>query len=451
MNVKMSSLFSKKGYQILKSNYNKFLRCGGRASAKTYETVCLLIITLLKNPTKDAMVIRKTNASLDKSVCEAIRKALKMFGLEYLFIENKTEHTFTNRQTGQVIYCTGCEEEYIKAKESRNGLCFIWVEEVQQLKNEKELRDALSTALRFADEETKIILTGNSRPERTHWINVFKEKQKTTGEFELVDTTYLDILDKLPKPIIDEINNLKEFEPELYNTIYLGKLGASHTAIYNKFDYDKDVVDNLDVDNPNDYYFFVGVDYGDADATTFCLTAISKQLNEVLVLDLYYHKNNISKGQKDINDYKEDLFLFLKKAYDKYNQSLYVNIDSAALAFYKIVKKEQAIKRFTFCNIHKTNKKKVINKNGGIESRILLTKLLLGANALKINSDCKELIEVLELAEYDSNGKRKDDGTFNIDILDSFEYSFLKLIDKIYNRILRGKQNVKEKRNNEIV
>lgn len=450
MEINYSDIYNSKNKVLLDEEYNKFCLIDGRTSGKTFTTSNDLLINLFKNPKCDAFVIRKTNASLNDSVVSSILAIISDLGLTNYFEFKKQEHKLIYLPTNQTIYFTGCEEEYIKAKKPNNELCYVWVEEVQQLKNEKELRDALSTCLRFANDKTKVVLSGNSRPERTHWINVFKEKQKRTSEFKIINSSYLDIIDKLPQPIIDEINTLKEFEPELYNTIYLGKLGASHTAIYNKFDYEKDVVDNLDVDNANDYFFFVGVDYGDADATTFCLTAISKQLNEVLVLELYYHKNNVSKGQKDINDYKEDLFLFLKRAHEKYNQQLYVNIDSAALAFYKIVKKEQIVKHYNFCNIHKTNKRKVINKNGGIESRILLTKLLLGANALKIDSRCKELIEVLELAEYDTNGKRRDDGTFNIDILDAFEYSFLKVIDKIYNRILRGNID-EEKTNNNII
>ena len=56
---------------------------------------------------------------------------------------------------------------------------------------------------------------------------------------------------------------------------------------------------------------------------------------------------------------------------------------------------------------------------------------------LHIQQQCDNLLNALETAQYDNNGVRKDDGTSDIDSLDSFEYSFLNYMDTIYSSVIR--------------
>ena len=92
-------------------------------------------------------------------------------------------------------------------------------------------------------------------------------------------------------------------------------------------------------------------------------------------------------------------------------------------------------KEIVATNIKGTNKAKKVSKYGAIESRIVVTNLLLGAGRLEIHEDNEDLLQAFEMAEYNDNGERIDNGSSNIDSLDGFEYTLLEFIEQIYNSI----------------
>jgi hypothetical protein len=61
---------------------------------------------------------------------------------------------------------------------------------------------------------------------------------------------------------------------------------------------------------------------------------------------------------------------------------------------------------------------------------------MLAADFVKYDSSCKELIKATSEAEYDKNNERRDDGTVDVDSLDSEEYSWLDDLELIEKYIL---------------
>ena len=68
-----------------------------------------------------------------------------------------------------------------------------------------------------------------------------------------------------------------------------------------------------------------------------------------------------------------------------------------------------------------------------------MTNLLIGAGRLNVNKKCTQLLEAFELAQYNNKGERVDNGTSDIDSLDSFEYSILYVLETLYNATLNRK------------
>jgi hypothetical protein len=158
------------------------------------------------------------------------------------------------------------------------------------------------------------------------------------------------------------------------------------------------------------------------------------------VLDTYYHKNGVSKGDKGIEEYAEDFFDFMEDYWLEFGRPLKVYVDSANKTFWKYLRKEKirrGIGRFTIQPVNKSIRHK--KETDAIEERIQITNLMFGADYLLIDKDNKELIRALNEAERDKNDNRKDDSTTNVDSLDSFEYCFLDDIIMIENAILRQK------------
>ena len=75
-----------------------------------------------------------------------------------------------------------------------------------------------------------------------------------------------------------------------------------------------------------------------------------------------------------------------------------------------------------------------------INDRIRFTNALFGSDKIKILPHCEHIINALQAAIWDKKSlkdERVDDGkTANIDILDSFEYSFEKYMKSVQTAVL---------------
>ena len=72
-----------------------------------------------------------------------------------------------------------------------------------------------------------------------------------------------------------------------------------------------------------------------------------------------------------------------------------------------------------------------------IEERIAITNIMFGAGYLEIDKSAKHLIKAFSECERDKRGNRRDDGTTDIDSIDSFEYEILDEIPRLMNAVLR--------------
>ncbi len=229
---------------------------------------------------------------------------------------------------------------------------------------------------------------------------------------------------------------LKQVDYDQYAHIYLGKLYNSDGAVFKKFDYNRHVED-LNINRPNGVQYYIGVDYGTSDGTSFQFGVINKGFRGMRVLKEYYHRNGYNKtpGKKVIDDYSKDLLHFIDKCYNMAGSPITVIIDEAASDFYDVVN-ELAIQYLPHkCVVEKTSKRKW----NEIIHRISVTNLMLGSDFIKIDESCEYLIKAIDLAEYDKKGKILDNTTthFN-DALDAFWYIWLHMLDDIRNMILQG-------------
>jgi hypothetical protein len=191
--------------------------------------------------------------------------------------------------------------------------------------------------------------------------------------------------------------------------------------------------------NPDEYLkFTVGVDYGETDATTFTLTGLLRGFNGVRVLKHYYHKNGRNIGNKGIEEYTNDLLTFLEETHLEFGKFITVEVDSAAKHFWSFVNKEKIRRMLGYFKIVPTNKQPKGQKEySSIEERIKVANLMFGANYIGIDTSCKELVKSIDESERDEKGNRRDDGSVNVDSIDSWEYSWMQDIPQITNAILR--------------
>lgn len=164
-------------------------------------------------------------------------------------------------------------------------------------------------------------------------------------------------------------------------------------------------------------YANIGVDFGGTKSGhAFTLTGFTHGYKEIVVLDEYYHDN--SKDGRFNPDQLNAAFIdFVRRAQQKYRVAI-ARCDSAEQTLIEGLR-SAASKAGVPIGIENAIK-------GAINDRIAFYNSLMAQERFKIMSHCKATIEALQTAIYDADkidDERLDNGTTNIDSLDSMEYS----------------------------
>jgi hypothetical protein len=200
-------------------------------------------------------------------------------------------------------------------------------------------------------------------------------------------------------------------------------------------------MENLKVPSEKYIDIVIGVDYGGNDATACTAIGFLHGYKGIEVIDTYYHKNGKTGGVKNINQYASDVMKFCKYIYKKHSQTVTIMLDTANNTTMGMLLRDYTLtKEFNFVFMGKLNKLKkrkgTNKKKSAIQERIDILEIMFGSNYITINPTCKQLIKAVEQCEYDKNGDRRDDGSSDIDSLDSLEYAYLMEMQLISDIIL---------------
>ena len=244
---------SRKQKAIINLKNRKLLIEGSAGSGKTIYAVHKTIKYALEHKKARLGVFRDTLTALKITALLELREALDNYGIPYK--ENKSEHTITF-PNGSVILFRGLDD--LKKIRSLN-LDFIWIEQGEEVEwetfaeVEKRLRGKVSKKY-----YGQIILTVTPE-QKTHWLyNYFHRLKKGhIIHFHYTENPFL------PKEYVDEYEELKEIDYELYVKYTLGKWGTLTNIVYEKWD--KKVL-------PHDpRKWLAGVDWGYNDPNVFLL------------------------------------------------------------------------------------------------------------------------------------------------------------------------------------
>ena len=210
-----------------------------------------------------------------------------------------------------------------------------------------------------------------------------------------------------------------------YKRFILGLWVAADGLIYQQFadnleDY---LIDEKWLEDNEIIYATIGVDFGGTkSAHSFTLTGFTRGFKQVVVLDEYYRKERINPKQL------QDAFIdFVRRARAEYKvheaycdsaeQTLISGLEAACVNARVNIDIRNAIK-------------------GPINDRIAFYNSLIAQGRWKVMRHCKNIISAFEQAVYDdkkpNQDVRLDDGSMNVDSLDSTEYS----TESIQNEIM---------------
>lgn len=416
---------------------------GGRGSTKTSKNALKIVKDILENPDTNVVVVRRYAKDNRQSTYRELIRAFGRMGITLKHKENLFYSPLQIKYGNASIYFAGLDDfESLKGLiPDENSINIIWFFEITQYRNAYEMQQVIATFSRGNPDYFYCLYEFNPHPNLSHWSYDWLKKIEKRQGVRIQHTTYKDLPEQLQqewlgKIFIEEAEAVAEMDYEQYKSIYLGLAARLKGAIYKKFRMDSY---NHEL-TYSDMFYSIGIDYGETDATVFTHTGYSNHMKTMNVHAEWYHKNSGS-DQKDINDYCDSFFAFAKECFDNCRKPMIVFVDSASKSFYTLLVNESARKRIKYLDIRKVNKaKKTKNQKTAIQERIDLTNLMLGCGGyLNIDCNCKELLKALETVEYNDKGERIDDGTYNIDSLDSFEYSWLEW----YSEIEKGMMHVK--------
>lgn len=243
----------------------------------------------------------------------------------------------------------------------------------------------------------------------TDWIERHRERNALYLHFAMTDNP------ALSEKTLERYRSM--YSGVFYDRYIRGLWVAADGLIYQQFADDKE---RYLIDTPPDniMYAVIGLDFGGSkSAHAMTLTGFTDGFKQVIVLDEYYH-NNLRSGRLSPKQLEEAFVDFVRRAKSKYKvyeaycdsaeQTLIEGLTVAAIRARLGIEVRNAIK-------------------GPINDRIAFYNSLMAQDRFKIVRNCTAHIKALEEAVYDDSKPvkdvRLDNGTTDIDSLDSMEYS----------------------------
>lgn len=403
----------KQNSYIVNATHRWNFKTGAVRSGKSYVDVTAVIpMRIRERIGKDGLVfiIGVSKETIERNVLQPMRERYGSAIVGHINNRNIA------RICGEDVYCIGAEKASQVAKIQGSSIKYCYGDEVA--KWHKDVFLMLQSRL---DKEYSCF-DGSANPEEpTHWLKEFIDSDADIycQEYTIFDNPFL------PKEYVK--NLCKEYEGTVYYLRFIdGKWVRAEGAIYRKF-----------ADNPKNFIceltekytdsnkkqiltsslseISMGIDFGgNKSGHAFVATAHTRNYKELVVLKSERHFGDI--GPTELDRLALD---FAQAVIDKYGTLDYVYWDSAETVLGRGLKRAFE-KRFP--NVIVRPAKKIT-----VNDRIRATLRLMGSGRFYMTDDCQTLKKALSEAVWNDktdNDERLDDGSTDIDSLDSFEYTF---------------------------
>ena len=250
---------------------------GGRVSGKT-KNDDLATIPLLDSKEKgDVWCCRSEDNTIRRTVFQSFQAQLHELGYT---LSNRTDTDFKislspfeikHNKSGNTIQFFSINKDINRTKGQfppSGKLKKVIVEEANEPDSEDYIEALVSTALRFMDENGKIVYRYNPPPSLNAWANKYFPKKAQNGA-TLIHSTWEDIAQLLDPSVIAKILEMKRDDPIHYSYWYGGEVVSLEGLVIWSFDRKKHLLPIRDLQNriiQNIYYqptfMFYGVDSG---------------------------------------------------------------------------------------------------------------------------------------------------------------------------------------------
>ena len=233
--------------EIMESEVPYYLLYGGRLGGKSNNTAIVAILTMLANPYTDVVVARVSYGSLADSSYAELEATLDSMGenIREEFVLKRSPLRMERKGNAGVIYFIGyggSNTSRTKSIKTKHPISVIILEETQELKEKRNLEEALASFRRRFGDSVKVFILGNNPPQEAHWFNRYIKEKQFDPDFYVRNVTYLDILPFINDYDLKEILKTKLIDELYYRWFYLGETTGGFGAVYPMFRHDKHVI-----------------------------------------------------------------------------------------------------------------------------------------------------------------------------------------------------------------
>lgn len=298
-------------------DYKFYFLVGGYGSSKSYNVATKLLIKLFQEK-RLALVVREVYDTMRDSCYSLLEEVALNIGIwdKLKFKTSPMQIIFPN---GSKIIFKGMDKP-AKLK-SINGVSIIWLEECSEVKyaGYKELLGRL----RHLTSSNHIICSTNPIGEDNwtfkHFFRDDENDRLVLDDNELYENRIVKINNTyyhhstcednyfLPRSYIEELNEMKAYDPDLYRVARLGRFGVNGTKVLPQFEvmpYDKGI---RKIANLPKRFLRVGMDFGFETSYNAITRLAIDDKNKWLYIYYEYYKNKMTddKTAIEIAEFKE--------------------------------------------------------------------------------------------------------------------------------------------------
>ena len=284
MSVRLSDLIAPAFYGVhadMKAfAHSEFWLSGGRGSGKSSFVSIEILLSMLRNPSVNAIVYRKVGATLRESVYGQMVWAIEKLGLERYFKCRLAPLELEYLPTGQRILFRGADDpgKSKSIKLARGWFGILWFEELAEFSGMEAIRTIKASVLRGGRAIT--IYTYNPPKSRNNWVNA--EAMSIRADRLTHESSYLEMPEEwLGETFLAEAEQLKRTNERAYRHMYLGEITGTGGQVF----------DNLALGTARDSggTAFCGLDFGfAADPDAFIRAEWEPRTRRIRVLDEFY-------------------------------------------------------------------------------------------------------------------------------------------------------------------
>ncbi len=452
--ISISDIVARPHLEHFNSELPHQLDHGGRRAYKSSKNGIKIAKRMMEDIHCEVVIAREDYSDHKHSTFPAMKRAFSRLGVKLVVgrhcSSDRSKDLWIKLPKGNMIHFRHMKEiDKLKGTEpygEDNQIKIVWYFEITEFKSERYITEANATFMSGSQDYFWALYEWNDAPKLSHWTYKFARKYENRPDAYVKKTNYNDTpmwqqLKFLGQLLLNEINTLKGLDYEQWKSVYQGFPANLNGAVYKNFDRTRHVASERDPITHNYIDIVIGVDYGNNDATVFTVKGFVPKFTRMEVPSTWYHSNGESGDNYSINKYVEAFLEFASTVYMRYKKAITVQIDSANLAFIQLIEEASMSKQYHFLIIeplHKMKKRKGTRKiKTVLQERADMNEIMLAADYILISPDCPELIGGFEEREYDKQGNPADNGSSDVNSIDSWDYTWIKDIDFIHDIILR--------------